>query len=135
MGIEHGTLNVGSVKPLELPEDNWNYEAIQKIQGVPWEVIPVRSGIYLSSRMPLPEDRQPIIKGDAEEGKILVRRMRITRADVEGAGMAAGCPGCIASNRMLRPGVIGSHAEREYRTGLRRETLRGVRETKIGSTG
>ena len=63
MGIEKGTLKVGSVEPLELPEEKWNYEAIQKVQGVPWEVIPGRSGIDRSSRILLLEDRQPIIKG------------------------------------------------------------------------
>lgn len=94
---------MGSVKPLELPEEKRNYEAIQKIQGVPWEVIPGRSGIDLSSRILLPEDRQPIIKGDVEEGNMLVRHMTTTRADVEGAGMIAGCPGCIASNRNATP--------------------------------
>lgn len=136
MGTEKGTLKMGSVKPLELPEEQWNYEATQKVQRVPWEVVPGSTGIDLSSRILLPEDRQPIIQDDFEEGRRLVRRMRVTRADVEGAGMAAGCPGCIASTRNVTPqGGIGSHAEREYRAGLHQETRKDMRNTRTYSLG
>ena len=64
-------------------EDRWNWEEFTKIQGTPWEPIPGRPGIELTANVGAEEEPREIIpKEDGEEQEAVMRRFRITKAEV-----------------------------------------------------
>jgi hypothetical protein len=83
------------------PEDErWNQKQLEEGKGVPWEPIPGRGRIEVKTKV-------GILRGvgggdvlmDPEIKETVVKRVYITKKDLETYGPTVGCRGCRAANR------------------------------------
>jgi hypothetical protein len=101
IGTKDGVIKVRDARPLEEIEA-WNMGRFHDLRGTPWEPIPGREGIKITSRVVIPVDRtgpRQLVEG--VESDFIVRRMRITREFIRKVRFTIGRPGCRAVNRGL----------------------------------
>ena len=114
IGTPEGCIKVRSVKKKPEPE-RWNREFVATIRGVPWEVIPGHPDREIKSRAIF--DRDVTLEGapkSMEEPEEHIKRIYITKKDLDKYGRTEGCHGCRASLRggrvrpIIRSAVRGS---------------------------
>ena len=69
IGTSMGILKVRTIKRQSEYESRWDADGFNKVQGVPWEPIPARSGIQVRSKITIPDnqgDPQPIQMGSTK---------------------------------------------------------------------
>ena len=74
-------------------------EEFEGFQGVPWEPIPGRGGIEIKSSIKIQENYGDVELREPEIRAEQIRRLRITKQDLDNYEMTIGCPGCRAKNR------------------------------------
>lgn len=99
VGTCEGFLKARRLHRCSQVHERWNAEAIQSMKGTPWEVVPGREGIGLTSHIYMPEEKEPIVIEERTEEEKQTRRVRITSNDIVSYGMMPGCHGCVAWSR------------------------------------
>ena len=99
IGTNKGVIQVRDVRRKATVEERWNKARMKEVQGVPWEPVPGREGIYIKAQVELPRaEGQPDRIIEPAQKRIIRRRAAITKADVRRYGMTPGCRGCEAAN-------------------------------------
>ena len=84
IGTKEGVIKIGKWRRKGSDEERWNWEELNAMRGIPWEVVPGKEGFQLKSRVNIPEEQPDIPK--LEEGdipEISRRRIYIQNKDVK----------------------------------------------------
>lgn len=105
IGTAQGVLKAHSTR--QLHEDRWNAEQLSAVCGTPWESIPGRPGIEVTTKTTTLTDFVPRFEEPGEDDP-QIRRRKIYRKDVKRYKSYPGCPGCQAA---LRGETARNHTE------------------------
>ena len=108
VGTPEGCIKVRSIR--RKPEqERWNHDFMTTLRGVPWEVVPGHPDRDIKSRVIF--DRERPLEGEPktmDEPEEYIKRIYITKKDLDKYGRTEGCHGCRAS---LRGGESKPHNE------------------------
>ena len=101
VGTKEGVIKCRTLREVELESDRWDKQLIASLKGTPWEPIPGREDIEITTRPTpvgeaIPRFEEP---ADADD---TVKRMRIYRRDVMKYTATPECKGCTAAIRGAR---------------------------------
>ena len=108
IGTDSGVLKVHRTKAIEDETNRWSGEALDSIKGVPWEPIPGRPDIEVTTKTTTLGDFIPRFQ-EPSDPEPQVTRMRLSRADVRKYGATVKCPGCDSA---LRGAAAQNHTEK-----------------------
>ena len=94
IGTENGIIKARAIKR-KPSDEKFQWSDIEKIKGLPWAPVPGREGYGIPTKIDIKLPEHKIDKPEMQE-ELIIRRMRITRKDVEEHGTTSGCPGCKA---------------------------------------
>ena len=118
IGTPNGVLKVHASKELSDDAERWNAEAHDQMQGTPWEPIPGREGIDVTTKTTAISDFVPRFS-EPSDGDPQIRRMKMYKRDVLKYGATTGCPGCESALRGDRPKNHSEACRKRFEDSMR----------------
>ena len=110
IGTADGCIKVRSIKR-KSGEDKWNKAMMESVRGVPWEVIPGHPERELKCRVIFERSKPEVNEQQTvDEPEEIIKRIYITKKDLNKYGRTEGCDGCRASLRGGRVSHTARHA-------------------------
>lgn len=94
IGTSEGVIKVRDVKEMEIEKERWVAKEIKELKGLPWEPIPGKGKRDIGAKILIEEIEEKPDKMEEVEDRVMLRRVRITKEDVNKYGPTKGCKGC-----------------------------------------
>jgi hypothetical protein len=122
IGATEGVIKARSIK--RKPDDEkFIFGELDKVKGLTLAPVPGKEGYGVPTKIDIELPDHGMRAKDIEE-EVIVRRMRITRKNIEDFGMMEGCPGCKA----VRLGRMAQTHSEECRNRIEKKLM----ETEAG---
>ena len=96
IGTANGVIKSPEFRHKGSEEEMWNFEEVNRVQGLPWQPDPNTAGMDVKPRVFMPMEVPVNQEGEVDTKPIIARGVAVKKAEYLAMGPTPGCYGCKA---------------------------------------